>query len=106
VFREVALPAAEIGRVHRYRGELDRAREIETELHGELEEIRTRLETQQPPMAELNAEARAARQPPDRSTPASVNRATRPAMSKQPSVSPIPRGAADPANGDARESGP
>ena len=44
VCRELGLLATEIGRVHRARGELDRAQEIETHVHGELERVRAGLE--------------------------------------------------------------
>ncbi len=61
VCRELGLLAGEIGRVHRARGELDRAREIETDLHAELEAIRTRIDPGRPESVELDAEAEAAR---------------------------------------------
>ena len=63
VCRELGLLAGEIGRVHRARGELDRAREIETDLHGELEEIRARIEGARPEPAagELDPEPEAAK---------------------------------------------
>ena len=38
--REIALLAGELGRVHRARGELDRAQQIETELGAELAQHR------------------------------------------------------------------
>jgi hypothetical protein len=38
------LLANEIGRVHRAREELDRVQEIETELHGKLEQMRARID--------------------------------------------------------------
>ena len=48
VCRELGLLAGEIGRVHRARGELDRAREIETDLHDELDELRARIDADRP----------------------------------------------------------
>jgi hypothetical protein len=48
VCRELGLLAGEIGRVHRARGELQRAHEIETDLHVELEEIRERIDADRP----------------------------------------------------------
>jgi hypothetical protein len=61
ICRELGLLAGEIGRVHRARGELQRAYEIETDLHGELEKIRARINAERPDPAtvELNAEAEA-----------------------------------------------
>jgi hypothetical protein len=61
--RELGLLAGEIGRVHRARGELQRAHEIETDLHGELEKIRARINADRPDPAtvELDAETEAAR---------------------------------------------
>ena len=48
--------------MHRARGELDRAQQIETELGAELAEIRVTLEHEQPRTGEeLDAEARAAK---------------------------------------------
>ena len=44
VAREIALLAAELGRVHRARGELDRAQQIETDLGAELAQIEAALE--------------------------------------------------------------
>ena len=60
VCRELGLLAGEIGRVHRARGELQRAHEIETDLHGELEQIRARLDADRPDPGpvELDAETR------------------------------------------------
>jgi hypothetical protein len=51
------------GRVHRARGELQRAHEIETDLHGELEKIRARIDADRPDpgSVELDAETEAAR---------------------------------------------
>jgi hypothetical protein len=77
VWRELGLLAREIGRVHRARGELDRAREIETDLHAELEEIRARIDADRPDPAtvELDAETETARRareplgPPTRQAP-------------------------------------
>ena len=43
VSREIALLATELGRVHRARGELDRAQQIETEFGGELMQIEAAL---------------------------------------------------------------
>jgi len=63
VCRELGLLAGEIGRVHRARGELQRAEEIETDLRRELEQIRARLDADRPDAGpvELDAEAEAAR---------------------------------------------
>ena len=62
VSRELALLAAELGRVHRARGELDRAQQIESELGAELSEIETALEGERPRAAEvLDAEVQAAK---------------------------------------------
>jgi len=63
VCRELGLLAGEIGRVHRVRGELDRAREIETDLQDELKRIRERINADRPApvAAELDAEAEAAK---------------------------------------------
>ena len=62
VAREIALLASELGRVHRARGELDRAQQIETELGAELARIEAVLERDQPQAGEdLDAEAQAAR---------------------------------------------
>jgi hypothetical protein len=49
--------------VHRARGELQRAHEIETDLHGELEKIRVRINSDRPDpgSVELDAETEAAR---------------------------------------------
>jgi hypothetical protein len=49
VCRELGLLASEIGRVHRARGELERAHEIEGDLQHELEQIRARIDTNPPP---------------------------------------------------------
>jgi hypothetical protein len=51
VAREIALLASELGRVHRARGELDRAQQIETELSAELTEIHAALERGRTPPA-------------------------------------------------------
>jgi hypothetical protein len=60
VAREIALLASELGRVHRARGEFDRAQQIETELGAELAQIEASLE--QPRTGEvLDAEAQAAK---------------------------------------------
>ena len=48
VSREIALLAAELGRVHRARGELERAQQIETELGAELAQIEAALERERP----------------------------------------------------------
>ena len=61
VCRELGLLAGELGRVHRARRELDRAREIETDLHEELERIRARLDGDPPEAVELDAETEAAK---------------------------------------------
>ena len=62
VSREIALLAAELGRVHRARGELDRAQQIETELGAELAQIEAALERERPRTGEvLDAEAQAAK---------------------------------------------
>jgi hypothetical protein len=63
VSRELGLLAGEIGRGHRARGELARAVEIETDLHGELEQIRARINADRPECepVELDAETEAAR---------------------------------------------
>jgi MobA/VirD2-like, nuclease domain len=62
VAREIALLASELGRVHRARGELDRAQQIETEFGAELAHIEASLEREQPRACEdLDAEAQAAR---------------------------------------------
>ena len=81
VCRELGLLAGEIGRVHRARGELQRAHEIETDLHGELEQIRARIEADRPEPAavELDAEAEAARRARDPLGPATRQAPKRPA---------------------------
>ena len=62
VAREISLLATELGRVHRVRGELDRAQQIETELGAELARIEAALERDQPQAGEdLDAEAQAAK---------------------------------------------
>ena len=62
ISREIALLAGELGRVHRARGELDRAHQIETELGAELAHIEGVLEREQPHTgASLDAEERAAK---------------------------------------------
>jgi hypothetical protein len=63
VSRELGLLAGEIGRVHRARGELQRAHEIETDLHAELEEIRAGIDPHrfERSAIELDAETEAAR---------------------------------------------
>jgi hypothetical protein len=60
VAREISLLAGELGRVHRARGELERAQQIETELGGELAQIEAALECDRPHTGEvLDAEAQA-----------------------------------------------
>jgi hypothetical protein len=63
VCRELWLLAGEIGRVHRARGEVDRAQEVETELRDELERIGERIDPDRPESAgvELDAETEAAK---------------------------------------------
>ena len=61
VGREVGLLVREIGRAHRARGELDRAREIESQLHRELEEIRIQIDAEHPASVELDRETEAAK---------------------------------------------
>ena len=61
VCRELGLLAGKLGRVHRARGELDRAREVETDLHEDLERIRARLDGDPPEAVELDAETEAAK---------------------------------------------
>jgi hypothetical protein len=48
VARETGLLATELGRVHRARGELDRAQQIETELGAELAQIEAALDRERP----------------------------------------------------------
>ena len=61
VSREIALLATELGRVHRARGELDRAQQIETEFGAELMQIEAALDRERPRASEdLDAEAQAA----------------------------------------------
>ena len=81
VCRELGLLAGEIGRVHRARGELQRAHEIETDLHGELEQIRTRLDADRPDPGpvELDAESEAARRVREPLGPATREAPQRPA---------------------------
>ena len=52
VSREIALLATELGRVHRARGELERAQQIETELGAELAQIEAALERERPHVGE------------------------------------------------------
>ena len=62
VSRETALLAGELGRVHRARGELERAQEIESELGAELALVDARFERERPRADEvLDAEAQAAK---------------------------------------------
>ena len=57
----VALLADELGRVHRDRGELERAQQIERELGDELAQIEATLERERPRPGEvLDAEAQVA----------------------------------------------
>jgi len=61
VAREISLLANELGRMHRARGELDRAQQVETNLGAELAEIKPTLERERPRVgADLDAEAQAA----------------------------------------------
>ena len=55
------LLAGAIGRAHRARGELQRAHEIGTDLHEELERIRARIDAGQSDPVELDSETEAAR---------------------------------------------
>ncbi len=60
--REISLLGTELGRVHRARGEVDRAQQIETELGAELAQIEASLEGERATSGEdLDAEARAAK---------------------------------------------
>jgi hypothetical protein len=62
VSREIGLLAGELGRVHRARGELERAQEVETELGAQLAEIEAALERERPGAGQvLDAEAQAAK---------------------------------------------
>ncbi|MFL5865199.1 MAG: hypothetical protein ACJ780_31275 [Solirubrobacteraceae bacterium] len=62
VSREIALLASDLGRVHRARGELDRAHQIETDLCGELAHIEASLERARSRSGEdLDDEAQAAK---------------------------------------------
>ena len=81
VCRELGLLAGEIGRVHRARGELQRAHEIETDLHGELEQIRARIDADRPEpgTVELDAETEAARRAREPLGPATRQAPERPA---------------------------
>ena len=80
VCRELGLLAGEIGRVHRARGELQRAHEIETDLHGELERIRARLDADRSDVGsvELDAETEAARRAREPLGPATAEAPQRP----------------------------
>ncbi len=61
VSREVALLAGELARVHRARGDLERAQQIETELGAELDQIAATLEHERPRTGKvLDADAEAA----------------------------------------------
>ena len=62
VAREMALLASELGRVHRARGELDRAQQIEPALGAEFARIQATLERERPRAAEgLDGETQAAK---------------------------------------------
>lgn len=62
VSREIALLAGELGRVHRARGELERAQEVEAEVGTELAEIEAALERERPGAGQvIDAEALAAK---------------------------------------------
>ncbi len=62
VAREIALLTNELGRVHRARGELARAQQIETELGAELARIESALDRERPHAGiDLDAEAQAAK---------------------------------------------
>jgi hypothetical protein len=64
VSRELALLAGELGRVHRVRGELQRAQQIESELAAELTQIHASLERERPRADEvLDVDALAAKRP-------------------------------------------
>jgi hypothetical protein len=56
VARELGLLARELRRTHELRGELQRAREIETELGRELEHVRATLEGERPSPTPLDSE--------------------------------------------------
>jgi len=72
VAREIALLASELSRVHRARGELDRAQQIEIEIGAELAHIEASLERDQPQAGEdLDAEAQAAKRAREPLPPAS-----------------------------------
>ena len=72
VARETALLATELGRVHRARGELDRARQIETELGAELAQLDATLEHDRPRAGDdLDAQARVAKEARDALPPPS-----------------------------------
>ena len=61
VTREIALLASELSRAHRARGELERARQIESELGAQLAQIELALEHERPQLGEnLDAESRTA----------------------------------------------
>jgi hypothetical protein len=64
VCRELERLCQEVGRVHRARGELQRAHEIENDLEGELERISARIAAEQPGRSgtELDAETEAVTQ--------------------------------------------
>jgi hypothetical protein len=79
VCRELGLLAGEIGRVHRARGELQRAHEIETDLHGELEQVGAQIDVGQSDPVELDAETEAARRAREPLGPAPRQEPERPA---------------------------
>ena len=60
IARELGLLARELDRTHQLRGELQRAREIETELSRELEQVRAMLESDLPSPTPLDRETAAA----------------------------------------------
>jgi hypothetical protein len=83
VCRELGLLASEIRRVHRARGEVDRALEIETELQDELERIRERIDADRakPVAVELDAETEVARRATEPLGPPTLERPDRTADS-------------------------
>ena len=89
VCRELGLLTTEIGRVHRARGELDRAREIESQLYRELGQIRVLIDGEPSGWIELDAEAEAARQATAPLDP--VTRAPRPSAGDESDVEAVRR---------------
>ena len=91
VCRELGLLATEIGRLHRARGELDRAREIEIHVRGELE----RVWRDSRPVGLLRLSWTPSQRPharrPSRSISVSVSHPTRPLTWKPSSVLATPR---------------